>query len=254
MRRWPRCSKAESPHPVGVLRSGGCPGCGRQEFRQRQQVAAGHRLHRRRQQPCPHARRSELNRVVGDLVSHRAPVIAFGVGPQIQRQLLGILAARTGGVVVPELSNVDADAYGRLARAVHGSVSWPTAPVKWPGAMTVYAKTCPPLRSDRDTVVVGTTKSTGPAQVEIAVDGPAGPQTLKWDIPQWTPDDHNSYLATLVKQAEAEAPDVALDRSRQPGERQAGDRSRRPWIGGTGSRRPRRRQSGGRRHVGRRRH
>ena len=147
----------------------------------------------------------ELNRVVGDLVSHRTPVIAFGVGPQIQRQLLGILAARTGGVVVPELSNVDADAYGAgLARAVHGSVLWPTAPVKWPGAMTVYAKTCPPLRSDRDTVVVGTTKSTGPAQVEIAVDGPAGPQTLKWDIPQWTPDDHNSYLATLVKQAEAD--------------------------------------------------
>ena len=51
----------------------------------------------------------QLDRVVNDLVAQRVPVIAFGVGPRIQRQLLGILAARTGGVVVPEQASVDAD-------------------------------------------------------------------------------------------------------------------------------------------------
>ena len=44
----------------------------------------------------------QLDRVVNDLVAQRTPVIAFGVGPQIQEQMLGILASRTGGVVVPE--------------------------------------------------------------------------------------------------------------------------------------------------------
>ena len=70
----------------------------------------------------------QLDRVVNDLVAQRAPVIAFGVGPQIQEQMLGILASRTGGVVVPEQASVDAGAYGAgLARAVHGSVLWPKA-------------------------------------------------------------------------------------------------------------------------------
>ena len=97
----------------------------------------------------------QLDRVVNDLVAQRAPVIAFGVGPQIQEQMLGVLASRTGGVVVPEQASVDAGAYGAgLARAVHGSVLWPKAGgnVKWPDGMDVYPKTLPPLRSDRDTV------------------------------------------------------------------------------------------------------
>ena len=55
-----------------------------------------------------------------------APVIAFGVGPQIQEQMLGALASRTGGIVVAEHADVGAGAYGdRLAQAVHGSVLWP---------------------------------------------------------------------------------------------------------------------------------
>ena len=77
----------------------------------------------------------QLDRVVNDLVAQRAPVIAFGVGPQIQEQLLGTLASRTGGVVVPEQASVDAGDYGTsLAQAVHGSVLWPKAGgnVKWP--------------------------------------------------------------------------------------------------------------------------
>ena len=119
----------------------------------------------------------QLDRVVNDLVAQRAPVIAFGVGSQIQEQLLGILASRTGGIVAPEQASVDAGAYGAgLAKAVHGSVLWPKAggSVKWPDGMDVYPKTLPPLRSDRDTVVVGTAKSTAAKQVEIDVDGPAG--------------------------------------------------------------------------------
>ena len=52
----------------------------------------------------------QLDRIVNDLVAQRAPVIAFGVGPRIHAQMLGVLASRTGGVVVPEQAGVDAGA------------------------------------------------------------------------------------------------------------------------------------------------
>ncbi len=89
----------------------------------------------------------QFDRVVNDLVAQRAPVIAFGVGPQVQEQMLGTLASRTGGAVVSEKPDVDAAAYGAaLAQAVHGSVFWPTAAnaVKWPAGLDVYPKTFPP--------------------------------------------------------------------------------------------------------------
>ncbi len=143
----------------------------------------------------------QLDRMINDLVSVRAPFLAFGVGPQIQGQLLGILAARTGGVLVPEQVGADAGTYGtELAQAAHGSVFWPKS-VKWPEGMDVYPKTLPPLRSDRDTVVIGTTKSPEAKHVGIDMDGPAGAQNLPLDIPELKSDPRNSYLPRLVDRA-----------------------------------------------------
>ncbi len=121
--------------------------------------------------------------------------------------MLGTLASRTGGAVLSEKSDVDAAAYGAgLAQAVHGSVFWPTAAnaVKWPEGLDVYPKTLPPLRSDRDTVVVGTAKSTAASQLNIDVDGAAGAQRLAFDIPAMKPDANNAYLVTLVDQAKVD--------------------------------------------------
>ena len=149
----------------------------------------------------------QFDRVANDLLAQRAPVIAFGVGYQIQEQVLGSLASRTGGIVAPELAGVDASNYGAgLAQAVHGSVLWPKAEgnVKWPDGMDVYPKTLPPLRSDRDTVLVGTMKSTAAKQVEINVDGPSGAEKLAWTIPELKSDPNNGYLVTLVEQAKSD--------------------------------------------------
>ncbi len=149
----------------------------------------------------------QLDRLVNDLVAQRAPVITFGVGPQIQEQMLGTLASRSGGLIVPENADKDADFYGTaLAQAVHGSVFWPTAAgnVKWADGMNVYPTTFPPMRSDRDTVLVGTEKSTAAKQVEIDVDGPAGAQKLTYDIPALKSDTNNGYLVALVDQAKVD--------------------------------------------------
>ena len=149
----------------------------------------------------------QLDGLVNDLVVQRAPLIAFGVGPQIQEQLLGTLASRTGGVVIPEQASQDAgDPGAGLAQAVHATVLWPKAAgnVKWPEGMDAYPKPFPPLRSDRDTVVVGSEKSTTAKQVEIDVDGPAGAAKLAWNIPELRSNAANGYLVTLVNQAKVD--------------------------------------------------
>ena len=77
--------------------------------------------------------------------------------------------------------------------------------------MDVYPKTLPPLRSDRDTVLVGAMKSGHPVpwvaakQVEIDVDGPAGAEKLAFAIPEFKSDANNGYLATLVDQAKLDS-------------------------------------------------
>jgi hypothetical protein len=146
----------------------------------------------------------QLDRLVSDLVAQRAPVIGFGVGPLVDSQLLGTLASRTGGVVLTERSDVDASEYGaRLAAAVHGSVLWPSAGagVKWPKGLDVYPKVLPPLRNDRDTVLVGVAKSTAAWQVDIRVDGRVGAQNLAFNVPELKSRAANGYLAALVAQA-----------------------------------------------------
>ncbi len=75
----------------------------------------------------------QLDRLVGDLLSLRAPLIAFGVGPQIQEQMLGALASRSGGLVAARLHGHDVQGeachsarYGDDRRGHGGKrVAWP---------------------------------------------------------------------------------------------------------------------------------
>ena len=92
------------------------------------------------------------------------PVTTFGVGPRIDEQIARHASARTGGMAMHESLRVGADAIGgELADAVRGTVFWPKAAdaANWPAGVDVYPKTLPPLRSDRDTVLVGTDEGRG---------------------------------------------------------------------------------------------
>ena len=150
----------------------------------------------------------QLDRVVNDLVAQRAPVIAFGVGPQIQEQMLGTLASRTGrhgrartgqrgcrrlrGRPGPGRSRLGPLAQGRRQREVargHGRLS---------------EDAFRPCAATATRCVVGTAKSTAAKQVEIDVDGPAGAEKLAWDIPELKSDANNGYLVTLVDQAKVD--------------------------------------------------
>lgn len=67
--------------------------------------------------------------------------------------------------------------------------------------MKVHAKRVPPLRSDRDTVVIGTFTGNGPFPIQMTAEGPGGPQQLSWSARPGQPNEDYNYLVKLVDRA-----------------------------------------------------
>ena len=144
----------------------------------------------------------KFQQLASSLAEQRIPLSGYAVGPNVDKQLLGSLAVQTGGVVIDDKSGASAAEAGRaLAAAANATVFWPGA-VKWPAEIgEVFPKTLPPLRSDRDTVVVGTLKGKDAMQIEAPVEGPGGRKTLTWNVAAAKSNDDNNYLGSLVEAA-----------------------------------------------------
>jgi hypothetical protein len=142
-----------------------------------------------------------LERTLTLLTDKHASVSSYGIGLAIDGQLLGVLASQTGGLVLDAAEFPAETAGADLAAAVRGQVLWPKT-VRWPAAFReVFPKHTPPLRSDRESVVIGTLTGTGPFDVEMTFDTPAGEQQMSWKVPAAASDERNSYLARLVPAA-----------------------------------------------------
>jgi hypothetical protein len=139
------------------------------------------------------------------LVDARIPVSSYIVGGRVDRQLPGALAVQTGGGVILDSDALSAAEAGRqLAAAAAANVLWPTG-VTWPAEMTeVFPKRMPPLRGDRETVVFGVVKGTGPLNVQVTTEGVGGPQKVNFAISPSVSDDNNNYLTQLVELGRAD--------------------------------------------------
>lgn len=103
---------------------------------------------------------SDPEAAVERLVKERVSVSSLAIGPRQNSAALAALANRTGGMLAIDGSQTTPEASGKyLAAAADATVLWP-ADVAWPEAVQeVLPKTLPPLRSDRDTVVLGVGRS-----------------------------------------------------------------------------------------------
>ncbi len=115
-------------------------------------------------------RSEELSALTSSLRANHIPVHAYSVGVNTDWHLLGVLAHQTGGIV--ELDSRDADAAligQKLAKAAAAPVVYPQA-VTVPGdARLIAAEAAAPLRSDRDTLLLG--RGERPATVSVNIDG-----------------------------------------------------------------------------------
>ncbi|WP_197526651.1 VWA domain-containing protein [Botrimarina colliarenosi] len=145
---------------------------------------------------------------VRQLRSDRVAVSSFAVGPQKNAAMLASLANLTGGnlyVDDPGIAEDDADARRRGQRVGRVLADWAHADVVWTDSasandavLAAYPADMPPLRSDRDTVVIGRLAAEATA---LEVDALSGDETLAWSAKTPASDDENAYLTTLVADA-----------------------------------------------------
>ena len=144
----------------------------------------------------------EFQTLAAQLADARIPWNSYAVGARIDGQLLGALAVQSGGALIFDTDALKGEEAGRqLAAAAGAAVLWPDS-VTWPKEMTeVLPKRLPPLRYDRETVVIGTFKGKGPLSGQIVADGAAGRQTFAFTVSPGVSDDNNHYVAQLVERA-----------------------------------------------------
>ncbi|QDT72177.1 VWA domain-containing protein [Lacipirellula limnantheis] len=159
--------------------------------------------------------------LVEKLRAARAPLSSYAIGPQVDAELLAVLANQTGGnlyVAEPlvwqdEPAGVD-DARAREENARHAQAvgknlaSWSRGAVAWPTKAQLpstlgqaYPTAFPPLRADRDTVIVGRTPAeiSQPVEVQVTAVGNDGKAVnFAWKVEPTPASNDNAYLAAIV--------------------------------------------------------
>ncbi|MDO5554016.1 MAG: hypothetical protein Q4G68_09650 [Planctomycetia bacterium] len=143
--------------------------------------------------------------LVETLHNDRVPVNVFANGTMTNLKTLGALANQTGGYVVDPAVTSGTDAGTLLAKAATATVYWPTATEfdNLPNGVTLYPNPLPPIRSDRETYVVGMSQEQGVGG-EFSLPVIYGDQVatdLTWTVQSGESKATNQYLYKLVENA-----------------------------------------------------
>jgi len=149
-----------------------------------------------------HISADEFRQQIEHLVTHHVAVNSFAIGPHLDGHLLAALANQTGGVLAVNSPQAGAEQIAPfLAEATQQNVLWPTA-AEMPAALaSVYPNPVPPLRGDRETILVGTGNLDATAEVRIDVESADGQRTLSWQVEPTAPSEDHHYLAQVVAAA-----------------------------------------------------
>jgi len=143
--------------------------------------------------------------LVDQFVKNRISIDSFAVGPSRNSAVLAALANQTGGVVALDGEKVSGREVGaQFSRALHDPVIW-TSERKVPDTLSeVYPTKTPPIRLDRDTILVGKGSADAEFAVDIRGDAAGKPVDLHWNVKPAQANDDNAYLAQLVDMAKAD--------------------------------------------------
>ena len=143
--------------------------------------------------------------LIDQLVKNRIAIHSFAVGPAQNSAVLASLANQTGGVLVFDGEKITgAEAGSQLSHAAHGPVIWPSDR-KLPASLAeAFPTRTPPLRSDRDTILIGKGSATDDFAVQIEGESAGKPVNLEWNVTATKPSDDNAFLAQLTGMAETD--------------------------------------------------
>ena len=138
-----------------------------------------------------------LAALLSQLRRRRIAIHSYAVGPQTDLSLLGILAVRTGGVVLSDQRGTtgdDARTVGRkLAVAVRASIAYPDTLRSTRGLPSLLPQVALPLRTDRATIYLG--RGSLPRSATVTLSGQDGTQV--WSIDGQNAQPGNTFLAAL---------------------------------------------------------
>ncbi len=146
---------------------------------------------------------ARFQRVVRDMATKRISFSAYAIGPQRNFEVLAAIANQLGGNIFIDSDDPNAVKIGAegLAQTVHGGIFWPKAP-ELPNAIAeIYPTTIPPLRTDRDTIVIGTLANR--EEIKLTLSGEFNGQTITMNWPL-SPEASNiefSFLPQLLANA-----------------------------------------------------
>lgn len=142
-----------------------------------------------------------ISALVDKYRQNRVPLMAVASGPQIDWEVLAILTSQTGGVLLAAEEVAEAQLAQEVLTAAKAPVAFVVDAHPSGAAKEVFPQAIPPLRADRDTVLVGVCEPSGDLEFALTVETAAGRQSIRFSVPVPEPLDTNSHLAQLVASA-----------------------------------------------------
>ncbi len=144
----------------------------------------------------------ELRKLVSELRQARVPLISFAVGPRTDLQLLGTIACHTGGVVVVDAliddSKTTPEAVGKALTAAAAAPVFYPEQIKLSLEVDKLLPELPPIRADRDTILLGKDRVTEALNVSVL----GGGRKLEWSVKPGARQSGNTFLVKLWEMAE----------------------------------------------------
>ncbi|MFN3152005.1 hypothetical protein [Bremerella sp.] len=142
---------------------------------------------------------TEFEEVVGTLRGNKVAFNSLAIGPERNIEVLATLANHAGGMVEVDNRDVPAEQFGvRLAAAATTPVIWPVSAKFSSNVVESFPKQFPPLRADRDSIVVGVLDTD--AEVSVEVKG-SGAFARTWTSQPEATSDDQAYLPQLIELA-----------------------------------------------------
>jgi hypothetical protein len=148
---------------------------------------------------------AEFDALIGELVSDRCVVHSLAIGPRTDCQFLATMANHTGGRVFvrQNISGLTLQQIGsELGRVASRPVFWPSTSA-WPaGIATRYPERVPPMRSDRDSILIGSLLSSS-VQGTLRIDGELQGKatTLTWNLASEASNPDLAFVSAMVTKA-----------------------------------------------------
>ena len=146
----------------------------------------------------------EHRKLIDDLVKRQVSVSSLAIGPVVDVANLAALANNTGGIFLArEEIEESTQAIGRLLGAsVSLPVVWPTT-VETPEALATYFPSkLPPLRLDRDSVIIGQSQTASEAGKFIVHGTSAGKEVeLTWIVKPEQSNPDLGFLPSVIESA-----------------------------------------------------